>query len=134
MCKFLTWRQVDRVANNGQCYLTVIKAVFNINNQSTLSVISLWLSEALLPLEPPFSFHGMFCELCRRAPRSCDCMGVVRCSLEFPLHAHELSLALTVLAHQPNFRGEMGMFQSSEITYNPLGLKSLAIVTVGVAR
>ena len=32
---------------NGHCYLTVIRTVFNINNQSTLSVISLWFSEAL---------------------------------------------------------------------------------------
>ena len=42
MCKFLKWRQVDPEADNVQCYmyLTVIKAVFNINNQSTLSVIS----------------------------------------------------------------------------------------------
>ena len=39
----------------GHCYLTVIKAVFNINIQSTLSVISLWLSRALLPWVPPFS-------------------------------------------------------------------------------
>ena len=42
---------------NGHCYLRVIRAVFNINNQSTLSVISLWLSEASSPLAPPFSFH-----------------------------------------------------------------------------
>ena len=49
----------------GHCYLTGIKAVLNINIQSTLSVISLWLSRALLPWVPPFScrvfkFEGCF--------------------------------------------------------------------------
>ena len=32
---------------NRHCYLTVIRAVLNINNQSTFSVIGWWLSEAL---------------------------------------------------------------------------------------
>ena len=43
----------------GHCYLTVKRAVFNNNNQSTLglSVISLWLSEALLSWALPFSFQ-----------------------------------------------------------------------------
>ena len=52
---------------NGHCFLTVIRAVFNINNQSTVSVISLWLSEALLPRAPPFSFHVFTFEGCFRA-------------------------------------------------------------------
>ena len=70
MCKFLTWWQVDRVADlsiNVHFYLTVIRALFNINNQSTLSVISLWLSEALLPWAPRFSFHVFSSEGCFRA-------------------------------------------------------------------
>ena len=86
MCKFLTWRQVDKCGSfdkiNGHCYLTVIKALFNINNQSTLCVISFWLSEALLPWVATIFFSciyiwGMkkqFSKLWPKAPRSWDCI------------------------------------------------------------
>ena len=49
----------------GHSYLIVIKYVFNVNNQSTLSVLSLFLSEALLTWAQPFfnrvfTFEGCF--------------------------------------------------------------------------
>ena len=49
---------------NGHCYFTVIRAVFNINNQSTLSVISLWLSKVLFLWAPSFTFHLLIFEGC----------------------------------------------------------------------
>ena len=42
-CKFLTWRHGMTVCN--------------ISNQSTFSVLFLWLSEAFLQWAPPISFH-----------------------------------------------------------------------------
>ena len=50
----------------GHCFLKVKRTVFNNNNQSTQSVISLWLSKALPQWAPSFPFHvcsfirGMF--------------------------------------------------------------------------
>ena len=42
---------------NWHCYLTVIKAVLNNQSKLGVHVISLWLSETLLPCLPPFSFR-----------------------------------------------------------------------------
>ena len=69
MCKFLTlatgwWSSRSFNEINEHFYLTVVKAVFSINNQSTLSVVSLRLSDALLPWAPPFSFLVFTFEEC----------------------------------------------------------------------
>ena len=119
VCKFSHGGRFIGETCTGHCYLAAKRAVLNINSQSTLSVLSSWISEVILPWVPPFSFHVDTFEGCFPAlGESPEKLRLIcRYGCEFPKWAiflvYVICLAKTFMSYELLIKRRCGSYQST---------------------